>query len=223
MATRRIIRVLCVDDHDFLYEGLSARLALEPDMECVGHLPKADDLIQEIGKSTPHVVLLDIEMPGADPFEAIDNVRRHYPEVKVVMLSAYVRDSYVDAAFENGACGYFVKSDPPSDVIEGIRKVMRGEYVLSPDVMARVEVSRSRRNGATDADKLRSKLQLLTPRELQILRLIGKGLSRAEIAQQLYRSRKTIDVHNSHIMKKTGIHNRLALMRFAIQEGLVEV
>jgi DNA-binding NarL/FixJ family response regulator len=209
-----------VDDHDFLVDGLAARFEIERDMEFVGHAPNADNVVQDVERTGANIVLLDIEMPGADPFESIDDLKRRHPHVKTIMLSAYVRDHYVDQAFDNGAWGYFSKSDSPDDVVDGIRKIMNGEYAFGPSILERVQVAR--RNGRVELDRSNSKLETLTPRELQILRLIGKGMSRAEIAEALHRSRKTIDVHNTNIMKKLDIHDRVELARFSIREGLVE-
>ncbi len=221
MLNRSPIRVLCVDDHAFLVEGLQARLSLARDMEFVGRLSTADDLVQEAKRTRPDVVLLDIEMPGVDPFEAVDDLRRQCPSVHVIMLSAYVRDHYIDSAVNAGAWGYLSKNDDPELIIDAIRKVARGEFVFGPSVMGRCSIDRK---GASKGEpaKPASKLQALTPRERQILRLMGKGLSRAEIAKTLCRSPKTIDAHRASIMQKMDMHDRVELARYAIREGLVE-
>src|SRR5687768_9023504 len=134
---QRITRILCVDDHDFLYEGLKARLAMEKDLEVIGRLPSADTLLPACRRESPDVVLLDIEMPGTDPFEAAEDVRQQCPDTKVIFLSAYVRDHYISAAYKAGAWGYFSKSDDAADIIAGIRRVARGEFVLGPKVQER--------------------------------------------------------------------------------------
>ncbi len=203
-------RVLCVDDHAFLVDGLRARLEIEPDMEFAGRLGTADDLVDHVRESRADVVLLDIEMPGADVFEAIHDLRRRCPEVKTILLSAHVRDQYLDSAFAAGSWGYLTKSDSPEEVLAGIRKVARGETAVSPLVMAR-----RRMEG--------SKLALLTEREKQILRMIANGMSRKEIAQRLCRSPMTIDNHRKSILKKLEIRDRVDLVRYAIAEGLGEL
>ena len=136
MSTRPI-RILCVDDHAFLVEGLKARVAREEDMEVVGHLTCADDLVKSVRELGADIVLMDIEMPGADPFEALADLKRQDPDVKAIMLSAYVRDGYIDAAYQAGAWGYLAKHEAPDAVIQGIRDVARGDLAFSRDVLDR--------------------------------------------------------------------------------------
>jgi DNA-binding NarL/FixJ family response regulator len=179
--TDRPIRVLCVDDHAFLVAGLRARFELERDVECVGELESADRLVMEAKRLQPDVVLLDIEMPGPDPFEAVEDLHRALPKVRTVFLSAYVRDHYISAAVNAGAFGYFSKSDDTEEIID-----------------------------------------TLSPREQEVLRMIGRGMTRDAIAGALCRSPKTIDGHREKIMEKLDIHDRGELVRFAIREGLAE-
>jgi two-component system response regulator NreC len=202
------IRVLCVDDHAFLVDGLRARLEVEPDMEFAGRLETADDLVSHAREKDVDIVLLDIEMPGADVFEAIYELRHQCPDVRTILLSAHARDSYLEAAFKAGAWGYLTKSDDPDEVILGIRRVLAGDSVVSPALQMR---------------QGRSKLSRLTEREKQILRMIANGLSRTEIAEALCRSPMTIDNHRKSILKKLGIHDRVELVRYAIAEGLGEL
>ena len=223
MLTQRImsnkpIRVLCVDDHAFLVEGLRTRIEVERDMEFVGRLPTVEQLADEVKRTGANVVLLDIDMPGPDVFDAIDQLRRTYPDVRCVLLSAHVRDQYLNAAYRAGAWGYLSKADAPEEVIEGIRKAVAGEYAFSKSVLAR---SRAMESKSAEAEG--SRLNLLTDRELQVLRLIARGMSRKAIAEQLCRSPMTIDNHRKSIMRKLDLHDRAELVRYAIAEGLVEV
>jgi DNA-binding NarL/FixJ family response regulator len=221
---KKVIRVLCVDDHATLIDGLEARFELERDIESVGRLLNADGLIDHVGRTNPHVVLLDIEMPGPDPFEASGELLRRHETVRVIMLSAYIRDQYISAAFNAGAWGYFSKSDDGSQIIDGIRKVASGQFALGPKVESRVQSTGLKRSGASRRNLAppNGKLDALTPRELEVLRLIGTAMPRAEIAKALHRSVKTIDGHREAIMRKLDIHDRGELVRFAIREGLVE-
>jgi two-component system response regulator NreC len=220
----RKIRVLCVDDHAFLVDGLRARFALEPDIECVGRLDRADELLAETRKLHPDIVLLDIEMPGADPFEATDELRRLAPGSRVVILSAYVRDHYIQAAFKAGAWGYFSKSEDPDAIVAGIRRVAAGEVAFGKDVAERCKPQRPRKSGGPSADNPAGppRLPRLSAREQEVLRLIGRGLSRTQIAQVLSRSVKTVDGHRHRLMQKLKLHSRAELIRFAIREGFVE-
>jgi len=218
--TDQPIRVLCVDDHAFLADGLEARFAQEPDLVFAGRLSSALGLVNEANRVEADVVLLDIEMPGPDSFEALEDLAHRRPESRVIMFSAYVRDHYIDEAVRAGAWGYVSKGDAPEQVIEAIRKVAGGQFAFGDDVLERTKKTKSA--ASVDAKPL-SKLDTLTPREKQILRLIGGGKSRIEIAESLHRSPKTVDVHRASIMEKLGINDRVELVRFALREGLAEL
>jgi two-component system response regulator NreC len=215
------IKVLCVDDHAFLVDGLKARFDLEPDIELVGRLPSADDAVVEARRLKPDIILMDIEMPGVDPFEAIEDLKGQLPDTRVIMLSAYVRDHYVSAAFKAGVWGYFSKSDDPNSIISGIRKVDRGEMALGPKVEERTKAPH--RSGRDEAPAPKARLETLSKREQEVLRMIGRGMSRTQIAEVICRSPKTVDGHRERIMAKLDLHTTTDLVRFAIREGLAEV
>jgi len=221
--TQTPIRVLCVDDHAFLVEGLKARLDVEADMEFVGHLSTAGNLTGHVRRTRADVVLLDIEMPGEDAFEQMAELNRLSPHVRTILLSAHVRDHYIDAAYQAGAWGYISKSDSPDAVIDGIRKVHSGEPAFGAEVMARTQPAKPAVSGGSRTAAAGSKRRLLTAREEQILRMIAGGMSRTTIAEVLCRSPMTIDNHRKSIMKKLGIHDRVELARYAIAEGFGEV
>lgn len=212
-----MIRVLCVDDHAFLAEGLRSKISLQADMEFLGWLPDASNLVQEVTGRRADVVTLDVEMPGPDPFEAIADLQRRCPDTRAIMLSAYVRDSYIDAAVAAGAWGYLSKSDDPEHIVAAIRKVAGGQMAFGPSVEPRLPPP-----SRQEKEKPATRSQLLTAREQQILRMIGRGMSRNDIAKALFRSSKTVDAHQQSIMKKLEIHDRVELVRYAIREGLVE-
>ena len=117
------IRVLCVDDHPLLVEGIRARLEFEPNLALVGELTSADNLVAQAEKHAPDIVLMDVAMPGLDPFVAATELRRHLPETKTVFLSAHIRDHYVDAAFRAGAWGYLYKGDDMEDIVRALKRV----------------------------------------------------------------------------------------------------
>lgn len=231
------IRVMCVDDHAVLIEGLKAQFSLDPSIRCIAALPSAERLLDEVGRLKPGVVLLDIEMPGPDAFETADRLRHMHPQTRVIILSAHIRDGYIDAAYKCGAWGYFAKSDDLAAIVAGIREVVRGRagtFVLGPKVKERckpvapagpgVRPSLATRESA--ANRLDGRpvtpLSTLSVREVEVLRLIGKGLSRNQIAEQLSREVKTVDGHQKRIMRKLGVVTRADLMRLAIREGLAE-
>lgn len=221
MISRRTrIRVLCVDDHALLAEGLKARFALEPDLEFAGWIATAEHLADEADRAKADVVLLDIDLPGADVFSELDDLTKRYPSIRTIVFSAFVRDHYLDEAVNRGAWGYVVKSDPPAALIDAIRRVSRGEVAFGPRVFKRCRPEE--RSLSVGEGRPASRLDLLTPREIEVLRMIGKGMSRTEIAQATHRSAKTIDNHRAAIMEKLQIHDRVELARFAIREGLTE-
>lgn len=220
------VRVLCVDDHAVLVEGLRAQFATDGRIRLVGRLESAEKLLEEVSRLHPDVVILDIEMPGPDVFEMADRLRRMHPEVRFVFLSAHVRDGYLASAYKCGAWGYFSKGDDLEEIVNGIMEVARntgGTFVMGPKVRDRCgKVSDAAREASPNSDSQATLLDGLTPREVEILRLIGKGKSRSEIAAELCRSAKTIDGHQERMLRKLGLASRADLMRFAIREGFAE-
>lgn len=217
------VKVLCVDDHALLVEGLRAQFAIEGRVHIIGHLPSADRLLEEVARLKPDVVLLDIEMPGADVFEMADRLNHTHPKLRFVFLSAHIRDGYLSAAFKCGASGYFSKGDNVEDIVSGIQELAEshhGTFIMSPKVRERCGTARNSAPSPDDAPVTRS--ETLTPREVEVIRLIGKGLSRTEIAKELSRSAKTIDGHQERILKKLGLESRADLVRYAIREGFAE-
>lgn len=210
-----LVRILAVDDHRMILEGLENRFAAEPDLRLVGTLPSLDGLLAAARTLRPQIVLLDIDVPGGDVFEAIADLKAQMPEARSILFSAFVRDHYVDRAYEAGAWGYLSKADDPAELIAGIRRVARGELAMSTRVAERSQRARGGEGS--------SKLALLTKRELQILRMIAMGKGRLEIAEALSRSPMTVDNHRKAVMKKLGINDRAELVRFALGEGLVEL
>jgi DNA-binding NarL/FixJ family response regulator len=221
------VRILCVDDHAVLIEGLKAQFAIDGRIRIVGRLNSAEKLLEEVDRVRPDLVLLDIEMPGPDVFDVADRMRRLHPSLRFAFLSAHIREGYLASAYKCGAWGYFAKGDDLEDIVAGLKELAAstgGTFVMGPKVRQRCGVIRpsSTPAAAGDTAKPRTLLDALSPREIEILRLIGKGLSRVEIAKELSRSAKTIDGHQERIIKKLGVESRADLMRFAIREGFAE-
>jgi DNA-binding NarL/FixJ family response regulator len=225
------VRVLCVDDHAVLVEGLKAQFAIDNEVQCVGYLPSAANLLEAVARLEPDVVMLDIEMPGPDVFEMADRLRHQHSRIRFIFLSAHVRDGYLAAAYKCGAWGYFAKGDDLDEIVAGVKQVARsieGVFVMGPKVRQRCQPAPTSVHGGRaktspkDDTRPRTALESLTSREVEVLRLIGKGRSRSEIARELSRSAKTIDGHQERIMRKLDIDSRAELMRFAIREGLAE-
>jgi DNA-binding NarL/FixJ family response regulator len=226
-----VVRVLCVDDHLLLAEGMRVQMSLDPGIDFVGWLPDASKLLEEVARTRPDVVTLDIEMPGPDVFEAADRLHRQFPDVRFAFLSAHIRDGLLAAAYRCGGSGYFSKGEDLVDILEGLKRIAqstRGTFVIGPKVIAQcpsaraVRSSRRTRRAATESAMPISAVDRLTSREIEVLRHIGNGQSRVEIARELSRSPKTIDGHQERMMKKLGIESRADLMRFAIREGIAQ-
>lgn len=229
-----VVNVLCVDDHAVLVEGLKVLFDADAHVRIVGQLPSGEQLLEEVDRIHPDVVLLDIEMPGPDVFELADRLRHLNPSVRILFLSAHVRDGYLAAAYKCGASGYFAKGDDLNDIVRGILEAARSEsgtFVMGAKVRERCVASGLSANGRPNTAhharphaevQFKTPLESLSAREIEVLRLIGKGLSRTEIAGELSRSAKTIDGHQERMMKKLRIQSRSELMRFAIREGLAQ-
>lgn len=216
------LRIMCVDDHAFLIEGVRSSVEAEPGLKFVGSMRSLDGIQAEMERLSPDVLLLDLEVPGPDVFQTIAELKRTKPDLLILVLSGHVRDRYIDNAMGAGVNGYLTKSENPGAIISAIRNAAAGIPTFSSEVAERMKREgaaprrRDERSGA-------SRLHTLTVREQQVLRLIGQGKSRTDIATLIHRSPKTVDAHRASIMEKLGIHDRVELARYAIREGLVEV
>jgi two-component system response regulator NreC len=222
------VRVLCVEDHALLVEGLRVQFDIEGRVRIVGYLPSAKDLLKEAIRLKPHIVMVDIEMPGPDAFEVVDLLHHMQPDLRCIFLSAHVSNAYLSAAYRVGAAGYFSKGDDLNDIVEGVKAVARSVepvFIMGPKVKAfcmpmDLQIVKDGPGAAQGRTPPRTALERLTSRELEVLRLIGKGLSRGQIAGELSRSVKTVDGHQERMMRKLDCASRAELMRLAIHEGL---
>ena len=226
-----VIRLMCVDDHALLLEGMKVQVGLHPDIEFVAGFPSAANLLENVAVCRPDVITLDVDMPGPDVFEVAGQLYGKFPMVRFVLLTAHIRESLLAAAYRCNASGYFAKEDELSEIIAAIKRVARSEtgtFVMTSRVLAKCAPIVTPRRTETSRRSSRTSVapgtlvDRLTAREIEVLRLIGTGQSRIEIAQTLSRSPKTIDGHQERIMKKLGIDSRSALIRFAIREGITQ-
>lgn len=216
------IRVLCVDDHQLLCQGVQSFLGLDSRFEVVGSLLTADGLLEQVRKASADLVLLDVELPGADPFDEARKVVDAAPTVRILFLSGSFTEANVAAARRCGGAGYVCKLDPSNELLAAILATLHdAPFFTSSSALKPVEISRRRlaksleRNGRPPTP-----LETLTPRELEVLALIGGGLSREQIATRLRLSIKTVDVHQAHVLNKLHQISRTELVRFAIREGV---
>lgn len=213
----QVISVLLADDHSLVRDMLSA--ALEAEGFDV-HVAATGNEALAIGRECkPDVAVMDIDMPGLSAFEVARSWRAEGHAIRLLLLSAYVRDSYVGEALAVEASGYLTKDEPPGEVIAAIRSVAAGDVRFSSAVLDRIAVDAS---GPRVVSEEAPRAQGLTARELEIVRLIARGHHQKQVAVQLDISIKTVQHHLTAAMDKLGIHDRVELARFAIREGLVE-
>jgi len=218
MATDKI-RVLLVDDHAILREGIRALLALSKDIEVVGEAAEGQAAIDRTGELSPDVVLMDIAMPGLDGLEATRRIKERHRDVKVLILTQHENREYVFPILKAGADGYVLKKAAGTELISAIRAVSEGGTFLYPSV-ARAVVEDYLRPDGTVADRRHPRL---TDREVEILRLVAEGKSNQEIADLLCLSAKTVTGHRTNIMEKLDLHNRTELVKYAIRTGLIQI
>lgn len=212
----RTVRVVVVDDQLLLREGIATLLQMDPRIEVVGRGSNGQDAIDLAGKLRPDVVLVDIRMPLVDGIQAIREIKSHWSDVHVVILTSFVYDGYVVEGLLAGADGYLLKDASPAALISGVVAVAAGEQVIEPGVARHVAEMLGKqsmeRTNCYDG---------LTPRELQMLAMIARGLVAKEIAHELHISEKTVRNHVSNIYRKLGIYDRSQAVLYAIKKGLV--
>jgi DNA-binding NarL/FixJ family response regulator len=212
--------VLLVDDHALLRHSVAKCINAEADFEVVGEAGDAESAVTIALKIKPAIILMDIDMPGAAPFDAARDIHAQLPDTRVVFLSAYSHDRYIEAAIEAKASGYISKGESAETVLQALRAVADGRIYFSPDVRSRITIDI---NGAKLTDREGnpvSKRSLLTIRETEVLRHIAQGLTKKQIATLMHLSVKTIDNHTTNLMGKLDIHDRVELTRYAIREGI---
>jgi two-component system, NarL family, response regulator LiaR len=208
-----LISVLIADDHPFVRHGLRTYLETLDDMDVVGEAANGVEAVELAGRLLPDVVLMDLVMPELDGIGAIRRIRELAPSTKVIALTSFDDDEKVFPAIKAGAAGYLLKDVRPADLAEAVRKASRGEALLAPSVAARLmqEVSGERAAPAG-----------LTERELEVLRLIARGMSNKLIAKELVVSEKTVKTHVSNILTKLHLVDRTQAALYAVREGLAE-
>jgi DNA-binding NarL/FixJ family response regulator len=207
-------RILVADDHAFLCEMLARRLD-EAGLEVVARANDTTTALAALRRLEPDLVIFDIDMPGPSVFDVLRQQRVERPGLGVLLLSAHVTDHYVTQALELGIRGYLRKTESLDVIVEAVKMVAAGEACFSTEVRSRIAESLT-----GGRDPARSRLDTLTARELEILAYVARGMTKKEIAALMHRSIKTVDQHCTNLMAKLEIHDRVALTRFAIREGV---
>jgi DNA-binding NarL/FixJ family response regulator len=202
-----VIRVLIADDHAVVRQGLRTFLDLQEDIEVVAEASDGAEALDAAERVAPDVVLIDLVMPGVDGIEAIRRLRERAPDARAIVLSSFVDDDKLFPAVRAGAAGYLLKDVQPQELVEAIRTVHGGGALLHPQVAARLLADMTE--------------DPLTPREREVLVLIGRGMPNKLIARDLGLSEKTVKAHVSSILGKLGVTDRTQAALYAVREGLV--
>lgn len=210
-------RILIVEDHTLLRAGLRALLLQDPDIEIVGEVDNGRDAVQAVGLLAPHLVLMDLSMPGMNGVEAIMDIKRRYPGIRVLVLTIHKTDEYIHESLRAGADGYILKDATYEELRIAARSVLNGKTYLSPDISSKVINSYL---GTSNAPAGASQWKTLTHREREVLKLVAEGHPNKYIADYFCLSIKTVEKHRSNLMKKLDLHNAAMLTAYAIEKGL---
>lgn len=205
------------DDHEILRDALASHATTSTDLEVVASVSDAQTAVNACRQHQPDVLLLDIEMPGRDSLASIPDILAASPETKIVILSAYCRDIFIEEALKNKVAGYLVKSDPPSVIFAALKKICDGKAVYSDAVLSRMSKNAK---GEAKCDIEVTRLSRLSPREMEVLRYIGRGVDNGEMAKIMFLSKRTVERHVSRLMKSLDIHDRASLQKFATDQNI---
>ncbi len=214
-----MIKVLIADDEALMRSGLRMILQAQDDLEVVGESADGLETLQLVETLAPDVVLMDIRMPGIDGLEATRRILTNQDSTRVLILTTFDLDEYVYEALKSGASGFILKTAPPDELVRAVRSVAAGDALISPAVTRRLIESYLRRPDPARSDL--SRFSWLTEREAEILRLVSRGLSNAEIAETLFLSQATVKTHINRILTKVGVRDRVQAVVLAYESGFV--
>jgi DNA-binding NarL/FixJ family response regulator len=215
-ASDKKAKVLIVDDHAIVRQGLAELINDQPDLITCGEAESPPQAMKVISQSTPDVAVVDVSLKGGDGIELCRQIHEQWPEIPILVLSMHEESLYAERVLRAGALGYVMKQAPQETVMAAIRRVLTGQTYLSEQMSAKLLRSLSGSRGNSDA----SPLERLSDRELQIFRLIGQGRSVKDIAEELFLSPKTVETHKEHIKQKLKLDSSNDLLRYAIEARL---
>jgi DNA-binding NarL/FixJ family response regulator len=213
-----VIKLLIVDDHAIVREGLKSLIELETDIRIVGEASSSADCFDQLERCRPHAIVMDLKMPGISGLEATRTIKNKYPHIKVILLTNYDDEEYVREAVKVRVDAYVLKDIKKGDLARIIRMVHQGKAYIDPGVMRKAFLQIDRQEISNEKSALRLSL---SQRELQILELIVEGKSNKEIAETIYLSLDTVKSHMKNVYQKLGVHSRSQAVKTAIQQGLV--
>src|SRR5258705_3137579 len=214
------ITVLLAEDHQIVREGFRSLLKHEPDIEVIGEAETGRQAVQLTRKLRPAVVVMNIAMPLLNGLEATRQIRKDFPETKVIILSAHSDEAYLEQVIELGAAGFLLKQTSSEILATAIREVKKGSKFFSPAISKRLQ--RRDRASLDEGGNFSKKKNRLSSREVEVLQLIAEGRPNKQVAAELGVSFITVDKHRQHLMSKLDIHDVAGLTRYAIAEGIIE-
>lgn len=213
MGKSQRIKVLIVDDHAVVRQGLRTFLGMLPDIQIVGEAASGAEAVEAAGKAGPDVILMDLVMPVMDGVEATRRIRAANPDAKVIVLTSFAEDDKIFPAIRAGAAGYLLKDVKPAELVDTIRAVARGESRLAPDITRKIL------SGIAGAGQGQPPQEQLTGREAEVLGCLARGLSNKEIAAELFIAEKTVKTHISNILSKLDLSDRTRAAVYAVKHG----
>jgi len=218
LTGKKIHNILIVDDHALMRNGLEAMLASEPDYEVVGVAADGMSAIRSVADLQPDIILMDLTMPRTSGMDAIVQIKRMHPHIKIVALTFHKEDKYIHATLEAGADAYVLKDDSRTELFNALANVATGNNYLSPSIVDKVVAGYLSGGDITSA---RPSWEVLTRREREVIKLIAEGKRTKEIAEYLSLSPKTIEKHRTNLMRKLDLHNVSEVTVYAIKNGFV--
>lgn len=212
-----VIRVLMADDHAIVREGMRALIETQSDMQLVGEAADGVEAVELAASLSPDVILMDMVMPRKNGLEAIREIKLANPTARILVITSFAEDDKVFPSIKAGALGYLLKDSPPRELLQAIRSVYQGQVSLHPSIALKVIQELNQPSSMPPTD------EPLTEREVDVLRLIARGLSNQEIAQDLVISERTVGTHVSNILNKLHLANRTQAALYALREGLASL
>ena len=212
-----VTRILIADDHTIVRSGLKKVLDAKPDLEVVAEAEDGAEAVEKALKENVHLAILDVSMPRMTGIQAVAELHKRKPELKTLMLSMHDSEQFLFEALKAGASGYVLKSGADTDIVDAVRAAMRGDSYLYPSAVTSLVRDYIERGGSGEEE-----FDVLTPRELEVLKLIAEAYTSQQIADALFISIKTVDRHRQNILEKLGMRDRVELTRYAIKRGLIQ-